>query len=89
MKKLLTSIILALMLSITNAQATDSPDYMSQLHAVPIHSDPVTPTHHHSHDNIVPIIVVAGIAVIAGVAIYEIVKESRWTANESGIVYRF
>lgn len=30
-----------------------------------------------------------GCAIIAGVMIYELGKESRWTANKDGVVYRF
>lgn len=32
---------------------------------------------------------ITGLAVIAGVVIYHIGKESHWTANEKGVVYRF
>ena len=32
---------------------------------------------------------IVGAVVIASVMIYELGRESRWTANEKGVVYRF
>lgn len=34
------------------------------------------------------VMIVAGIAIVA-VAVYELGKNSRWTANQDGIAYRF
>jgi len=90
MKKLLMAIILGFAFNITNAQATDCPDYISELQVVHLHgNDPVHPNHHSSHNNIVPIAIFAGLAIVAGIIVYEASDESNWTASENGIGYRF
>ena len=42
-----------------------------------------------AYHNVGRTLVITGIVVIAGVMIYELGRESRWTATENGITYRF
>lgn len=44
---------------------------------------------HDAYSNVARTVVIVGFAVIVGVAIYHLGKESRWTTNENGIAYRF
>lgn len=39
--------------------------------------------------NTVKALVITGGLVVLGLSIYELGKNSRWTANEDGVVYRF
>ena len=86
MKKLLTAIILAFTFSITNAQATTCPDYMSELEAVHIHGhDPVHPSHHSHSSSIVPVAIFVGLAVVVGIIAYEASSERTWTTDCRGL----
>lgn len=76
---------------------------MSAAHAVPaIHGiAPVHPTYNYNYNvayhqgknaayqNVATTLFVVGAVAIAGVIIYRLGEESRWTANQNGIVYRF
>lgn len=42
-----------------------------------------------AYNHVVRTVFVTGMVVVAGIMIYELGKDTRWTANESGIVYRF
>lgn len=42
-----------------------------------------------AYANVGRTVVIVGAVVIASVMIYELGRESRWTANEKGVVYRF
>jgi hypothetical protein len=42
-----------------------------------------------AYNNIGRTVAIVGAVVIASVVIYELGRESRWTANEKGVVYRF
>lgn len=87
MKKLLTAVIIAT--SCTNANALAS---IRQLH---------THTHqssynigynagkNHAYNNVMKTVAVVFVATVAGIVIYQAGRESRWGANENGIVYRF
>lgn len=87
MKKLLTATILAT----TIGTAT----------AAPIMTGTTTYSNHHiyhngyndgktaAYNNVARTAVIVGFAVIAGVVIYQLGKESRWTTNQNGIAYRF
>ena len=44
---------------------------------------------HDAYNNVARTAVIVGFTVIAGVIIYQLGKESRWTTNENGVVYRF
>lgn len=87
MKKLLTAIIIAT--SCANANA------MSSIRHIPMqpHNNSYQIGYHtgkqHAYNNVTRTAVFVGMAVVAGVIIYELGKESRWTANENGIGYRF
>lgn len=43
----------------------------------------------HAYNNVAKTLFFTGFTVIAGVIIYQLGKESRWTTNEKGVVYRF
>lgn len=87
MKKLLTAIIIAT--SCANANA------LSSIRHIPMqpHQGSYQIGYHtgkqHAYNNVARTAVFVGMAVVAGVIIYELGKESRWTANENGIGYRF
>jgi len=87
MKKLLTAIIIAT--SCANANA------LSSIRHIPMqpHQGSYQIGYHtgkqHAYNNVARTAVFVGMAVVAGVIIYELGKESRWTANENGIVWRF
>lgn len=87
MKKLLTATILAT----TIGTAT----------AAPIMTGTNTYSNHHiyhngysdgktaAYNNVARTAVIVGFAVIAGVIIYKLGQNSRWTTNEKGVAYRF
>lgn len=85
MKKLLTAIALSTCFSTANA--TGMPIYQ--------HMPNPTPQSEYNrgktaaYNNVARTVVIAGVAIIAGVVIYHLGKESRWTTNENGIAYRF
>lgn len=87
MKKLLTAIIIAT--SCANANA------LSSIRHIPMqpHQGSYQIGYHtgkqHAYNNVARTAVFVGMAVVAGVIIYELGKESRWTANENGIGFRF
>ena len=43
----------------------------------------------HAYNNVGRTVAIVGTAIVVGIVIYELGKESRWTANENGIGYRF
>lgn len=69
--------------------------------AVPVMNAPRTNynpyQHHHTYDdgkrdaynNVARTAVIVGFAVIAGVVIYKLGQNSRWTTNQNGVAYRF
>ena len=89
MKKLVSSLVLATTISTANAMPTLS--YMG------------TPRPHYNHgynvgyhngksdayNNVARAVVFTGVAIIAGVAIYQLGKESRWGVNQNGVTYKF
>ena len=88
MKKILVALTVAL--TIGNANA------------VPVMTRPSHPTPHNSgydigyhkgkndaYNNVARTAVVVGLVAVATVIIYQATKETRWTANEKGVVYRF
>jgi hypothetical protein len=91
MKKLITSIILATTLGFVQPSMANGP-YTTAQYALGYHNG-----YHNGYDegkdsayrHVARTAVIIGAVVIAGVIIYQIGKESRWTANEKGVVYRF
>ena len=43
----------------------------------------------HAYNNVGRTVAIVGTAIVVGIFIYELGKESRWTANENGVAYRF
>ena len=87
MKKLLTAIVIAT--SCANANA------MSSIRHIPMqpHNNSYQIGYHtgkqHAYDNVARTVTIVGVAVVAGVIIYQLGKDSRWGANENGITYKF
>jgi hypothetical protein len=87
MKKLLTAIIIAT--SCANANA------MSSIRHIPMqpHNNSYQIGYHtgkqHAYNNVGRTVAIVGTAIVVGIFIYELGKESRWTVNENGIGYRF
>lgn len=42
-----------------------------------------------AYDNVARTVFFVGTAVVAGVIIYQLGKQSRWGVNENGVTYRF
>lgn len=92
MKKLLTAIVL--ITTITSAHAL--PTVIPAGHAVPP-SSAYQAGYNSGYDNgkqdayhnVAKTVFITAVVVVAGTIIYQLGKESRWTANESGVVYRF
>lgn len=89
MKKILVALTIAL--SIGTAEA------------MPIMTSPTTPTPTHNngysvgyrhgkndaYNNVARTAVVVGLVAVAAVIIYHAGEQSRWTANDKGVVYKF
>lgn len=88
MKKLLVALTLAL--TIGNANAI--PVMTSPSHPTP-HNNGYNVGYHNgkkdAYNNVARTAVVVGLFAVATVIIYQATKETRWTANEKGVVYRF
>lgn len=92
MKKLLTATILAT--TITSAHALQI--VIPSGHVVP-QSSAYQAGYNSGYDNgkqdayhnVAKTVFITAVVVVAGTIIYQLGKESRWTANESGVVYRF
>lgn len=88
MKKLLTAIVIAT--SCTNANAVSAIKKNIQ-------TSPTYNTYHQgyrngksdAYDNVAKTVFYIGTAVVAGVIIYQLGKQSRWGVNENGITYKF
>lgn len=87
MKKLLTAIILATTIGTATAAPimTGTATY-SNHH---IYHNGYSDGKHDAYNNVARTAVIVGFAVIAGVVIYHLGKENRWTTNQNGIAYRF
>ena len=85
MKKLLTAIIIAT--SCANANA------LTSIRHIHTHQSSYNVGYNAgkslAYNNVMKTVAVVWIATVAGVIIYHAGKESRWGANENGIVYRF
>ena len=92
MKKILVALTLAL--TIGNANALSIAQYIG---AVPHHTPQYNNGYHNgynngkkdAYNNVARTAVVVGLFAVATVIIYQATKETRWTANEKGVVYRF
>jgi len=89
MKKLISSLVLATTISTANAMSL--PDYVGAPRSQYEHSYDAgyRAGRSHAYNNVARVVVFTGVAIIAGVVIYQLGKESRWGINENGVVYRF
>lgn len=89
MKK--TLIALTLALTIGNANAL--PTLIEPTDPQPTHNTGYDIGYRHgkndAYNNVARTLVITGIVIAAGIVIYNAGQESRWTANEKGIVYKF
>lgn len=89
MKKLVSALALATTISTANAMptlphvGTPRPQYNNGYNV----------GYHHgksdAYNNVARTAVIVGFTVIAGVIIYKLGQNSRWTTNEKGVTYRF
>lgn len=92
MKKILVALTLAL--TIGNANALSIAQYVG---AVPHHNPQYNNGYHNgynngkkdAYNNVARTAVVVGLVAVAAVIIYHAGEQSRWTANDKGVVYRF
>jgi hypothetical protein len=89
MKKIISSLVLATTISTANAMSL--PDYVGVPRPQYEHSYNAgyRAGKSHAYNNVARTVVVAGVAIIAGVAIYQLGKESRWGVNQNGVTYKF
>lgn len=91
MKKILVATIIALTTATANAVPSKAgfvvnPRYMHYQRGYQIgyHTGK-----QHAYDNVARTVAIVGATVVVGLIIYELGKESRWTATENGVTYRF
>lgn len=92
MKKILTATILAA--TMTSAYAnTRFPPAGYVIQNPNQHQSAYNSGYHNGKEdayrNVAKTVFITAVVVVAGTMIYHLGKESRWTANESGVVYRF
>ena len=89
MKKLVS--VLALTTTISTANAMPTLSYMGTPRPHYNHGYNVGYNNgkHDAYNNVARTAVIVGFAVIAGVIIYKLGQNSRWTTNQNGVVYRF
>jgi len=80
MKKIISSLVLATTISTANAM----PPYYNHGYNVGYHNGKSD-----AYNNVACAVVFTGVAIIAGIAIYQLGKESRWGVNQNGVTYRF
>ena len=88
MKKLLTATILATTIGTATAapiMTTGTTTY-SNHH---IDHNGYSDGKHDAYNNVARTAVIVGFTVIAGVIIYKLGQNSRWTTNQNGVAYRF
>lgn len=87
MKKLLTATILATTIgTATAAPIMTGTNTYSNHH---IYHNGYSDGKHDAYNNVARTAVIVGFAVIAGVVIYKLGQNSRWTTNQNGVAYRF
>lgn len=89
MKKLIS--VLALTTTISSANALSIGNYIGvpRTHYQNGYEAGYSAGKSHAYNKAAKAIFFTGFTVIAGVIIYQLGKESRWTTNENGVVYRF
>lgn len=89
MKKLVSSLVLATTISTANAMSL--PDYVGVPRPQYEHSYNAgyRAGKSHAYNNVARAVVFTGVAIIAGVAIYQLGKDSRWGVNQNGVTYKF
>lgn len=88
MKK--TLIALALALTATSAQAVQPAGYaVNQRNYNAGYKAGYDRGKTHAYDNAMKVVAGVGLVVIGTAIIYKLGQESRWTANQNGIGYRF
>lgn len=83
MKKLLTAIIIATSCANANAMSSIRQPHNNS-YQIGYHTGK-----QHAYNNVGRTVAIVGTAIVVGIVIYELGKESRWTANENGVVWRF
>lgn len=82
-----------ILIALTFLMCGVSADAATIIRPVPTYSQGYNVGYHHgktdAYNNIGRTVAIVGAVVIASVVIYELGRESRWTANENGVVYRF
>lgn len=70
-----------------------SADAATIVRPAPTYSQGYNVGYHHgktdAYNNVARTAAIVGVVVIASVVIYELGRESRWTTNDKGVVYRF
>lgn len=88
MKKILIALTVASSMSAAHAVPA-----MARAHPTPAHNYNYNIAYNHgkndAYHNVATTLFVVGAVAIAGVIVYRLGEESRWTANEKGIVYKF
>lgn len=88
MKKTLIALTVAFSMSAAHAMPT-----IIGAHPTPAHNYNYNIAYNHgkndAYHNVATTLFVVGAVAIAGVIVYRLGEESRWTANEKGIVYKF
>lgn len=89
MKKLIAGIALAT--TIGTANAVPAIHGLTPAHTT--HNYNYSVAYHQgknaAYQNVATTLFVVGAIAIAGVVVYHLGEESRWTANDKGVVYRF
>lgn len=87
MKKLLTAIIIAT--SCANANAVSSIKNIQGRPTYNAYHQGYRNGKSDAYDNVARTVFFVGTAVVAGVIIYQLGKQSRWTAHDGQVGYRF
>ena len=85
MKKLLTAIIIATSCANANASVSVRHTHTHQSS----YNIGYNAGKNHAYNNVAKTVFFVGTAVVAGVIIYQLGKESRWTAHDGQVGYRF
>lgn len=90
MRKIITSALIAAALGLSNpAVAVSRTNYNPYNNYHSGYNHGYKDGKHDAYMNVGRTLVITGAVVIAGIIIYELGRDSRWTANEKGVVYRF
>lgn len=89
MKKLVSSLVLATTISTANAMPTLPHMGTPRPHYNNSYESGYREGKSHAYNNVARAVVFTGVAIIAGVVIYQLGKESRWGVNQNGVTYKF